>query len=117
MCGESKSDLPSGAFIPNSLAYTVCANGSVFGHLGIDQAILVPQHCPCYTTFKGSWTLYLFPGWSLCGWGFSKPRAGPLCPWPSISGLHAVAGLALVIPQQVSESYHDFQSFVKLSVG
>lgn len=67
MCGESKSDLPSGAFIPNSLAYTVCANGSVFGHLGIDQAILVPQHCPCYTTFKGSWTLCFLGGHGVVG--------------------------------------------------
>lgn len=46
MCGENKPDLSSGAFIPNLLAYTVCANGSVFGHLGIDQAILAPNTVP-----------------------------------------------------------------------
>lgn len=61
MCGESKPDLPSGAFIPNSLAYTVCANGSVFGHLGIDQAILDPQHCPAtpHSREAGLFTCFL----------------------------------------------------------
>lgn len=73
MFGEGRPDLSrGGGFIPRLLAYTICANESLLDHLGIDSATLASQHCPCWATFKGNWTLH-YP-WVVTVWvGVLKP--------------------------------------------